>query len=101
MKRFSKLAALALFAVPFGAGAWDRGHANTFATLPPGTAHPEGITVDRHGRLYVATFDVSRAAGPGRIVVFDHDGQLVRVVDVAGSSNLLLGIDFHRVGRHE
>jgi DNA-binding beta-propeller fold protein YncE len=80
------------------AHAWDRGHANRFATLPPGTAHPEGIAIDAAGDVFVADFDVSRAAGPGQVVVFDHSGRLLRVLDVAGSSNLLLGLDFHRVG---
>jgi len=80
------------------AHAWDRGPANRFATLPRGTAHPEGIAVDGAGNVFVADFDVNRASGPGQVVVFDHSGRLLRVVDVAGSSNLLLGLDFHRVG---
>ncbi len=79
--------------------AWNRGEAQRFATLPAGTAHPEGIAVDADGNVYVADFDVSKA-GPGQIVVFDPSGQHARVVNVAGSSNLLLGLDFHRVGRN-
>lgn len=58
--------------LPFGALAWDRGTAETFATLPAGTANPEGIAV-----------------------VFDSGGRLKRVLEVEGSSNLLLGIEFH------
>ena len=80
------------------AHAWDRGRATRFATLPPGTAHPEGIAIDDAGNVFVADFDVNRAAGPGQVVVFDHSGRLRRVLDVEGSSNLLLGLDFHRVG---
>src|SRR2546426_7639357 len=79
------------------ASAWNRGEAQRFATLPSGTAHPEGITVDADGNVYVADFDVDRTAGPGQVVVFDPSGQRSRVVNVAGSSNLLLGLDFHRV----
>jgi len=45
--------------------AWDRGEAKRFATLPAGTAHPEGIAVDAHGNVYVADFGVSKASGPG------------------------------------
>ena len=41
------------------ASAWNRSPATQFAALPPGTAHPEGITADAHGNLYVANFDVS------------------------------------------
>lgn len=80
------------------ARAWNRGSANRFATLPPGTAHPEGIAIDAEGNVFVADLDVNRTAGPGQVVVFDHSGRLLRVLDVAGSSNLLLGLDFHRVG---
>jgi sugar lactone lactonase YvrE len=80
------------------ASAWNRGEAKRFATLPAGTAHPEGIAVDSRGNVYVADFDVSKSAGPGQLVVFDPSGKNARVVNVAGSSNLLLGLDFHRVG---
>jgi sugar lactone lactonase YvrE len=94
--RTLKGALLALLAVcALQAQAWVRSPATTFATLPAGTAHPEGITADAQGNLYVANFDVSKAAGPGNIVVFDSSGRLLRVLDVAGSSPLLLGIAFH------
>jgi sugar lactone lactonase YvrE len=92
-------AALVLFVLSSSsAHAWNRGTATRFATLPAGTAHPEGIAIDRAGNVYASDFDVSHASGPGQIVVFDPAGRLLRVVDVAGSSNLLLGLDFHRVG---
>ena len=101
MTRIVTLAALFVFALLSSpAQAWDRKEATRFATLPKGSAHPEGITVDAEGNVYVADFDVDRAAGPGQVVVFDRSGRLLRVLDVAGSSSLLLGLDFHRVGRH-
>jgi DNA-binding beta-propeller fold protein YncE len=94
--RTLKGALLALLAVcAMQAQAWIRSPATTFAVLPVGTAHPEGITADAQGNLYVADFDVSKAAGPGNIVVFDRAGRLLRTLDVAGSSPLLLGIAFH------
>jgi sugar lactone lactonase YvrE len=76
------------------ANAWIRSPAVNFAVLPPGTAHPEGITVDAQGNIYVADFDVSKSAGPGNVVVFNAAGKLLRKLDVHGSSNLLLGLAF-------
>jgi sugar lactone lactonase YvrE len=102
MTRIATLAAIfvsALLSTP--ANAWNRKEATRFATLPPGTAHPEGITVDDDGNVYVADFDVGHTAGPGQVVVFDRSGRLLRVLDVEGSSNLLLGLAFHRLGRHQ
>lgn len=101
MMRIATLAAIfvcALLSSP--ANAWNRKEATRFATLPPGTSHPEGITVDAEGNVYVADFEVERAAGPGHVVVFDRSGRLLRVLNVEGSSNALLGLDFHRVGNH-
>jgi sugar lactone lactonase YvrE len=96
MAKASIVAGLCLVAT--SAQAWNRGSANRFATLPPGTAHPEGIALDAAGNVFVADFDVDRTAGPGHVVVFDHAGRLLRVLEVAGSSNLLLGLGFHEVG---
>jgi len=81
--------------LPFNALAWDRGEVERFATLPRGDHNPEGITADRHGNIYVTTFDVTKSAGPGRLLVFDREGELERAVDIAGSSNLLLDLAFH------
>jgi hypothetical protein len=82
-----------LFVVP-DARAWNRSPATTFATLPPGAAHPEGITVDAAGNVYVTTFAVG-ASGNGHMFVFSPSGRLLRQVTVAGSSVLLLDLAFH------
>ena len=96
MKSLSALAlSLCLAVVSAAALAWDRGNAEPFAVLPAGDANPEGITVDRHGDVYVSLFQVTKTSGPGKVVVFDDDGSLKREVTVAGSSNLLLGLAFH------
>jgi sugar lactone lactonase YvrE len=85
----------ALFLVSNSAFAWNRLEAVRFATLPSDTAHPEGITADAAGNIYVANFDVDHP-GPGVVVVFDHSGRVLRELRVANSSNLLLGLDFSR-----
>ena len=33
------------------AAAWERGSVQSFASLPPGSPNPEGITADRHGDI--------------------------------------------------
>jgi len=94
------VAALALALAP-RANAWDRGRARVFATLPPGAAGPEGLEVDAHGRVYVASFGFTSAgpaSGNGKIWVFDERGRLLREVTVAGSSPHLLGLRFHPGG---
>ena len=58
------VSAMFLVALPLTAHAWDRGEVQRFATLPAGQAHPEGLTVDRDGNVYVTTFDVSKTSGP-------------------------------------
>ncbi len=85
---------IVLAAMTVQANAWIRSPAVNFAVLPPGTAHPEGITVDAQGNIYVADFDVSKSSGPGNVVVFNAAGKLLRKLDVQGSSNLLLGLAF-------
>ena len=83
--------------LPITAHAWDRGSVQRFATLPAGTAHPEGIAVDRSGNVWVADFDVTKSAGPGDVLAFQPDGKLLRHLRPTGSSNFLLGLDFHPI----
>ena len=88
------LIALAFWSL--GAAAWERGTVEKFATLPAGQANPEGLTVDKHGDVYVTTFAVTAPAGtPGQLFVFDSRGNLKRQVSIAGSSSFLLGLAFH------
>ena len=82
------------FLLPLQAAAWDRGKVERFATLPDGAANPEGIAVDKRGNVYVGTFAVT-GTPPGRLFVFDRDGDLRDEFQLAGSSNLLLGVDFN------
>jgi len=82
-----------LLLCPLNAAAWDRGEVEKFATLPNGFGHPEGITTDSHGNVYVTTFAVT-GAPPGQLFVFNRQGHLQRRVPIIGSSNLLLGLDF-------
>src|SRR5882724_12653132 len=80
------------------AHAWIRSPATTFATLPAGSAHPEGITADAQGNIYVTTFAINGTpTGNGQLFVFGHDGKLVRQVNVANSSTLLLDLAFHPI----
>jgi sugar lactone lactonase YvrE len=98
---FSLRSALAVFVssiVLFSANAlaWDRGHVDKFATIPAGFK-VEGLTVDRHGDVFVTSF-AGPATKPGQLFVFDGDnGHLKRQLDVTGSSQALLGLDFNPV----
>lgn len=98
MRRASGLSVVALiFAalLPLGSLAWDRGEVERFASLPHDARHPEGITADRHGRIYVTTFDITAGGSPGQLLVFGRHGELERRLSIAGSSNVLLGLAFH------
>ena len=86
-------ACVAVFANP--AAAWERGAVQRFATLPAGAPNPEGITVDRDGEVYVTGFDPTGKTAPGKVFVFDDDGALKRILNVAGASSALLGLAFH------
>jgi len=90
------LMVLALLAMPFATQAWERGKVETFATLPPGEAHPEGIAVDREGNVYVVTVAANKpSTSEGTLVVFDPQGKHLRTVGIKGSSRLLLDLGFH------
>lgn len=90
------LAAVLLAVAPWTAHAWNRTPATTFATLPAGATNPEGIAVDRDGRVYVSTFAVGgTSSGLGQVFVFDRDGPLQRTLNIAGSSTFLLDLAFH------
>lgn len=91
-----RFAVLALLCVPLYAAAWDRGAVTTFATLPHGGTHPEGITVGPHGKFYVSTFAVGGTdSGVGEIFVFSRSGNFLRKIEVQDSSTLLLELAFH------
>jgi sugar lactone lactonase YvrE len=74
---------------------WDRSVATTFATLPQGSAHPEGMTTDSKGNFYVVTWDYERPGQLGHLIIFAPDGRFQRRVEIAGSSNRLGDISFH------
>jgi len=79
---------------PINAAAFERGEVDRFATLPAGFGNPEGITADSHGNIYVTTL-MPTGAPPGQLFVYNRQGHLERQVSIQGSSNLLLGLDFH------
>jgi sugar lactone lactonase YvrE len=94
-------ASLILTGMAAPAGAWDRGHVDTFAVLPAGSTGPEGLTVGPDGNVFVTTFGFN-ASGPvntlGQLFVFRPDGHLVRQVGIANSTSHLLGLAFHPNG---
>lgn len=93
-RRFAPALLFALAAcLALPAQAWNRLEAETFAVLPEGSGHPEGITADSDGNIYAADFAVGQP-GPGKVQVFAPNGQLLRELAVAGSSGQLLGIAF-------
>ncbi len=81
--------------VPLDAAAWDRGRVERFASLPEGSPNPEGI----NGDVYVPGFAPTAPSGPGKLFVFDEDGDLLRALNVTGSSPALLGLAFHPTNR--
>jgi sugar lactone lactonase YvrE len=88
----------ALFGSITAATAWDRGDVDVFATLPAGATGPEGLTVAPDGKVYVTTFGFNAQGdqlGHGKLYVFNDDGKLLRQVNVANSSEHLLGLAFH------
>ena len=96
MKRLvisSALSLLVLALAVSSAKAWIRSPSIQFATLPADAAHPEGITADPEGNIYVTTF--APGASTGRLIVFAPSGQLLRDVVVQNASPFLLGLAFH------
>jgi len=75
--------------------AWNRSTVSTFATLPQGSAHPEGMTTDSGGNFYVTTWDYDHPGHLGHLIVFTPEGKFIRRVEVTGSSNRLCEIRFH------
>jgi sugar lactone lactonase YvrE len=95
-KTRAMLILLLSLAAPLAANAWERGKVETFATLPAGEAHPEGITVDREGNVYVVTVASNKPrTSEGTLLVFDPQGKHLRTVVIKGSSRLLLDLGFH------
>ena len=95
--RYFLFVALAIVALPWAAGAWNRSPAVEFADLPHPLRNPEGLTVDRSsGEFYVADFDYRLTSKTGRIAVFDRSGRLLRVLSL-NSTPMLLGLDFHPI----
>jgi sugar lactone lactonase YvrE len=87
---------LAMLAMPTTMQAWERGKVERFATLPAGEAHPEGITADGDGNVYVVTVAAEKPqTSEGTLLVFDASGKLLRTVSIAGSSRMLLDLHFH------
>lgn len=95
-KTIPMLLVLAFLATPLATMAWERGKVETFATLPAGEAHPEGITVDGEGNVYVVTVAADKPrTSEGALLVFDPQGKHLRTVNIKGSSRLLLDLGFH------
>jgi sugar lactone lactonase YvrE len=67
-----------------------------FATLPkPGPGFPEGIAADRHGRVFVATFDFTPGV-TNVIYIFDRNGKVDETISLPGA--VPLGMEFDSAG---
>jgi sugar lactone lactonase YvrE len=86
------------------AGAWDRGHVETFAVVPDiaqaVASTIEGLTVGPDGNVYTPTFGFNskgELSGNSSLFVFDPDGHLLRAVTIQNSSPHMLGLAFNPV----
>ena len=95
--RRAALTAGLLVGIAAPAAAWDRNNAESFAVLPVGAGGPEGLTAGADGALYVTAQGM--AGSPGRLVVFDAGGRLMRDVPVQGAGSTLLGLAFNPATR--
>ncbi|MGH7768734.1 MAG: SMP-30/gluconolactonase/LRE family protein [Candidatus Binatia bacterium] len=69
----------------------DRGGVVRFATLPEdGPGHPEGITADKKGLIFVATFDFTK---PNVIYIFGRSGRLETTIPLTGAAPLGMAFD--------
>jgi sugar lactone lactonase YvrE len=92
--------AVSLLGAAAPALAFDRGHAETFAVLPAGSAGPEGLTVGPDGNVYVTTFGFNaqgQVPGPSHLFVFKPDGTLIRNMPIIGSTAHTLGLGFNPI----
>ncbi len=85
-------------------GAWERGPVDVLAVLPDVTQNvqssAEGLTVGPDGNIYVTTlgFNTHGAlTGNSVLIVISPSGNIVRKVDIQGSSPHTLGLAFNPV----
>jgi DNA-binding beta-propeller fold protein YncE len=70
-------------------------HVDTFAVLPDGVRHPEGIAANpANGDIYTATFDAPPGNHPNKLLRFDRRGRLIASRDFGNTP--LLGLEFDR-----
>ena len=86
------------------AGAWERGPVDVLAVLPDVTQNvqssAEGLTVGPDGNIYVTTFGFNThgaLTGNSVLIVISPSGNIVRKVDIQGSSPHTLGLAFNPV----
>jgi sugar lactone lactonase YvrE len=80
------------FAISTPAAAWERGSVANIL-LPAGVPMVEGLTVGPDGKVYAATFNpTSTQGGPSQLITFNTDGSQ-KVVNIAGSSPAMLGLE--------
>src|SRR5580704_6385436 len=86
------------------ARAWERGPVDVLAVLPDVTQNvqssAEGLTVGPDGNIYVTTFGFNThgaLTGNSVLIVISPSGNIVRKVDIQGSSPHTLGLAFNPV----